>query len=216
MAVKLFLADDHPIVVQGMRSFLEREPDLRVVGEGRDGVTVVEDVERLQPDLALVDIIMPGLSGLEITRLIQQHSPNTRVIILSMYADEPYVVEALKAGAMGYVLKGCDPSIMLTAVREVLNGNYYLCPPLNEKAIHTYLRAASEEDDEDSMLTPREREVLCLAADGLSNSGIAEKLTISVRTVEVHRARMMHKLGLHSQRDLLQYALRNRIIVLDA
>ncbi len=216
MAVKLFLADDHPIVVQGMRSFLEREPDLRVVGEGRDGVLVVEAVERLQPDLALVDIIMPGLSGLEITRLIQQRSPKTRVIILSMYADEPYVVEALKAGAMGYVLKGCDPSIMLTAVREVLNGNYYLCPPLNEKAIQTYLREASEEDDEGSMLTPREREVLCLAADGLSNSGIAEKLTISVRTVEVHRARMMHKLGLHSQRDLLQYALRNRIIVLDA
>lgn len=216
MAVKLFLADDHPIVVQGMRSYLEREPDLRVVGEGRDGVTVVEEVERLQPDLALVDIIMPGLSGLEITRLIQQHSPKTRVIILSMYADEPYVVEALKAGAMGYVLKGCDPSIMLTAVREVLGGNYYLCPPLNEKAIQTYLREASEEDDEDGMLTPREREVLCLAADGLSNSGIAEKLTISVRTVEVHRARMMHKLGLHSQRDLLQYALRNRIIVLDA
>ena len=216
MAVKLFLADDHPIVVQGMRSYLEREPDLRVVGEGRNGVAVVEDIERLQPDLALVDIIMPGLSGLEITRLIQQHSPKTRVIILSMYADEPYVVEALKAGAMGYVLKGCDPSIMLTAVREVLSGNYYLCPPLNEKAIQTYLREASEEDDEDSMLTPREREVLCLAADGLSNSGIAEKLTISVRTVEVHRARMMHKLGLHSQRDLLQYALRNRIIVLDA
>jgi DNA-binding NarL/FixJ family response regulator len=216
VAVKLFLADDHPIVVQGMRSYLEREPDLRVVGEGRDGVTVVEEVERLQPDLALVDIIMPGLSGLEITRLIQQHSPKTRVIILSMYADEPYVVEALKAGAMGYVLKGCDPSIMLTAVREVLGGNYYLCPPLNEKAIQTYLREASEEDDEDGMLTPREREVLCLAADGLSNSGIAEKLTISVRTVEVHRARMMHKLGLHSQRDLLQYALRNRIIVLDA
>jgi DNA-binding NarL/FixJ family response regulator len=216
VAVKLFLADDHPIVVQGMRSFLEREPDLRVVGEGRDGVTVVENVERLQPDLALVDIIMPGLSGLEITRLIQQRSPKTRVIILSMYADEPYVVEALKAGALGYVLKGCDPSIMLTAVREVLSGNYYLCPPLNEKAIHTYLREASEENDEGSMLTPREREVLCLAADGLSNSGIAEKLTISVRTVEVHRARMMHKLGLHNQRDLLQYALRNRIIVLDA
>jgi DNA-binding NarL/FixJ family response regulator len=216
MTIKIYLADDHPVVRQGMRSLIESEPGLMIVGEADNGLEVIRNIDQLKPDIALMDIVMPGISGLEVTRQIKERAFHTRVVILSMYSDESYVMEALKAGAYGYVLKGSQPATLLKAVYEVIAGRRYLCPELTERAIQAYFQKAEENapDDFDTLST-REREVLHLAAEGLTNYDIGDKLSISMRTVEIHRRNMMHKLGLQTQRDLIRYAIRRRILVWD-
>lgn len=208
------LADDHVVVRQGLRALLETEPDFRIVGEAGDGLEAIHLVERLQPDVLVLDLMLPGLSGLEVTRLVRQGSPQTRVLILSMYADEAYVLRALKNGAAGYVLKDSSAADLVQAVREVAGGRRYLSPPLSERAIERYAQKAETGTQEDSyeMLTTREREVLHLAAEGHTNAEIAARLGISPRTAETHRANLMHKLGLKSQTDLIRYALRHGIL----
>lgn len=210
------LADDHIVVRQGLRALLETEPDFRVVGEAGDGPEAVHLVERLQPDVLVLDLMLPGLSGLEVARLVRQGSPKTRVLILSMYADEAYVLRALKNGAAGYALKDSSAADLVQAVREVARGQRYLSPPLSERAIERYAqRAEGVTEDSYETLTTREREVLHLAAEGHTTAEIAARLGISPRTAETHRANLMHKLGIHTQTDLVRYALRRGIIPME-
>src|SRR5687767_11728088 len=194
---RIVLADDHPVVRHGVRSLLQSDAELSVVGEASDGIETVQVVEKLSPDVLVVDLMIPGLNGLEITRQVRQRSPMTRVIILSMHANEPYVLEALKNGASGYVLKDSSGTDLIQAVRLVATGQRYLSPPLSERAVEAYMMKSQESSfDAYDGLTDREREVLQLAAEGLSNPEIAGRLSISPRTVETHRANLMRKLSL--------------------
>jgi two-component system response regulator NreC len=212
----IVLADDHRIVRQGLRALLKTEPDFSLVGETGDGLEAVQLAERLQPDVVVLDLMMPGINGLEATRQISDNCPKTHVVILSMHADEAYVLEALRNGAAGYVLKDSSADELVRAVREVVAGRRYLSAPLSERAIEVYVQKAQEAAlDPYEKLTNREREVLHLAAEGHSSAEIAERLSVSPRTVETHRANMMRKLDLHSHTDLIRYALRRGIIPME-
>jgi DNA-binding NarL/FixJ family response regulator len=212
-ATRIILADDHHVVREGLRALLEAEPDLTVAGEAADGLTTVHLVERVKPDVLVVDVMMPALNGLEVTRQVVRRSPDTRVIVLSMYSDESYVMEALKNGAAGYVLKSSTRSDLVQAIREVMAGERYLSAPLSARAVEAYVeRAKGTEVGAYDTLTSREREVLQLAAEGYTNAEIAARLSISSRTVETHRSAVMRKLGLRRQTDLVRYALRRGIL----
>jgi DNA-binding NarL/FixJ family response regulator len=216
MTIKIMLADDHHVVRQGLRVLLEAETDFEVVGEAADGLEVIPLLERLQPDVLLLDLMMPGLGGLAITQQINQRAIKTRVLILSMHTNEAYVLEALQHGAVGYVLKKSQADELVHAIREVVAGRTYLSPPFSEYAIQAYKQktTAVAQDPYDT-LTTREREVLHLAAEGLTNADIAQQLVISRRTVEMHRANLMEKLGLRTQTDLVRYALWKGILPLE-
>lgn len=212
-ATRIVLADDHHVVREGLRALLEAEPDLTVAGEAADGLTTVHLVERVKPDVLVVDVMMPALNGLEVTRQVVRRSPDTRVIVLSMYSDESYVMEALKNGAAGYVLKSSTRSDLVQAIREVMAGERYLSAPLSARAVEAYVeRAKGTEVGAYDTLTSREREVLQLAAEGHTSAEIAARLFISSRTVETHRSAVMRKLGLRRQTDLVRYALRRGIL----
>jgi len=212
----IILADDHHVVRKGMRAVLEVEPDFHLVGEASDGLEAVQLVERLRPDVLVLDLMMPGLNGIEVTRQVGKRSPQTRVLILSMHANDDYVLEALKNGAIGYVLKDTGMAELVKAVREVAAGRRYLSPVLAERAIDAYVRQTQESTlDRYETLTDREREVLHLAAEGLTNTKVADRLSISPRTAESHRSNMMRKLNLRTQTDLVIYALRRGIITLE-
>lgn len=215
-ATTIVLADDHQIVRQGLRALLESEPDFQLLGEAGDGLEAVQLIERLRPQVLVLDLMMPGLNGLEVTRQVTKRSPETRVIILSMHSDQAYVLEALRNGAAGYVLKDSSTDDLIQAVHEVIAGRRYLSPPLSERAIEVYIEAAKETVlDRYETLTTREREVLQLAAEGNTNVEIAARLSISPRTAETHRSNLMRKLDLHGQTDLIRYALRRGIIPMD-
>jgi len=217
MSTTIVLADDHNVVRQGLRALLEGEPDLSIVGEASNGLEAVELAERLRPNVLVVDVMMPGLNGLEVTREVTQRSPQTRVIVLSMHANEAYVLAALKNGAVGYVLKDSCADELVQAVRQARTDRYYLSSPLSERAIASYVQRAKKASlDPYDTLTTREREVLQLAAEGYTSAEIASRLFISARTVETHRANLMHKLGLTNQIDLVRYALRRGILSLDS
>lgn len=212
----IVLADDHHLVRAGLRALLESEPDFQVVGEAADGLAAVQMVERMCPDVLIADLMMPDLNGLEVTRHLTQSTPATRVVVLSMHANEAYVLEALRNGASAYVLKDSRADDLVYAVHEVLLGRRYLSPPLSERAIQSYVsKAQSETLDPYETLTTREREILHLTAQSHSATEIAERLSLSPRTVETHRANLMRKLDLHTQTDLIRYALRRGIIPLD-
>jgi two-component system response regulator NreC len=212
----IVLADDHHVVRQGLRSLLEAEPGFSVIGETGDGLEVTQLVERLRPDVLVLDLMMPGLNGLEVTRQVSQRSPRTHVVILSMHANEAYVLEALRAGAVAYVLKESTSAELVRAVREAVAGRRYLSPPLSERAIEAYMqKAESATLDPYETLTAREREVLHLVAEGHTNAEIADRLFISRRTVETHRANLMRKLSLRTQTDLISYALRRGILPME-
>lgn len=214
--ITILLADDHHIVRQGVRALLEAEPDLKVVAETGDGLETLRTIERLKPNVLVLDLMMPGLNGLEVVRRASKLSPHTRTVVLSMYADEAYVLEALRNGAVGYVLKDSSATDLVKAIREAAIGRRYLSPPLSDRAIEAYReRAAATAVDRYETLTAREREVLHLAAEGYTNAEIAARLGISQRTAETHRAHLMRKLGLHTQADLIRYALRRGIIPME-
>ena len=215
-ATTIVLADDHHVVRQGLRALLEAEPDFTIVGEAADGLEVVSLVERLEPDVLVLDLMMPGLNGLDVMRQVSQRSLQTRVVILSMHSNEAYVLEALRNGVAGYVLKESTASDLTQAVREAAAGRRYLSPPLSERAIEAYLHKAEATPlDMYETLTGRERQVLHLSAEGHNNSEIAERLCISARTVETHRANIMRKLGLRSQTDLIRYAFKRGILTME-
>jgi DNA-binding NarL/FixJ family response regulator len=208
MTVSILLADDHQVVRLGLRALLEAEPDFKIVGEASDGLEAKALVERLQPDILVLDLMMPGLNGMEVTRQARQLSPKTRVIILSMQANEAYVLEVLRNGASGYVLKQSNMAELVQAIRQVLEGRDYLSPEFTQRAIEAYKeKAEAAARDPYDTLTTREREVLQLAAEGHTNPQIAEKLFLSPRTVEMHRSNLMRKLDLANQTELVRYAL---------
>ncbi len=207
------LADDHAVVRRGLRAVLEATEDFAILEEVADGLQVPDAVERLRPNVLVLDLMMPGLNGLEITRRVCHRCPQTRVIILSMHADESYVLEALKNGAVGYVLKEASATDLAQAVREVAAGRRYLSQSLSERALAAYAeKAQAAPPDPYESLTTREREVLQLSAEGHSGPEVATRLGISFRTVETHRANFMRKLGLQGQTDLIRYALRRGIL----
>ena len=213
MSTSILLADDHHLVRQGLRALLAAEPDFHLVGEAADAREVVQLAERLHPDVLLLDLMMPGLNGLDILPQLMKCTPKTRVIILTMHNNEAYVLQALRNGAAGYVLKTSRSDELVLAVREVVAGRRYLSPPLSEKVIEAYLqsRGGAALDPYDT-LTMREREVLSMVVQGQSSAEIADKLFISPRTVETHRANLMRKLNLQRQTDLIRYALRRGIL----
>lgn len=216
MTVTLILADDHPIVRQGLRHLLEAEPDLKIVGEAEDGLQAVQLTEKFKPNVLVVDIMMPGLNGLEVLRQVKERCPATCSIVLSMQSADVYVVEALKSGASGYVLKETGPSELVNAVQQVISGKRYLSPRLSERLIDVLLQNTGELTlDPYETLTNREREILQMAAEGLTTAAIAKRLSISPRTAELHRGRMMDKLGLNNQTELIRYALKRGILPLD-
>jgi two-component system response regulator NreC len=215
VATVLF-ADDHAVVRLGLRRLLEGEPDFRIVGEVGDGLQVLLEVQRLHPDVLVLDLVMPGCNGLEILRQVRKQRLKTRVVVLSMHGSEAYVLEALRNGAAAYVLKGSDGSEVLEAMRAALAGRRHLSPPLSQLAIQAYVeKAEAVAPDAYDALTTRERELLQLSAEGYNSSKIAARLFISRRTVETHRANLFLKLGLRTQTDLVRYALRRGIIRLD-
>jgi two-component system, NarL family, response regulator NreC len=216
MTISIFLADDHPVVRRGMRALLEAQPDFSIVGEASDGLETVRLVERVKPEVLVLDLMMPGLSGLEALRIVRERTPETGVVVLSMYSNNAFIAEALKIGANGYVLKGCTEENLVRAVREVAAGRRFLSPPVTEIAIDAYIKQAKAEPfDPHETLTPREREVLQLVAEGKSSPEIATRLHISHRTVENHRANLMRKLGLQNQAELVLHALRHGLIPLE-
>ena len=195
-----------------MRSLLDAQPDLRVVGEAADGVETSKIVERLRPDVLVADMMMGGMNGIEVTRQAKRLSPKTHVVILSMHGDETYVMEALRAGAKAYVLKDSLTEDLLRAIREAALGRRYLSPSLSEHVIDGYLEKSDTAVlKPHERLTIREREVLHLLATGHNNAEIAAKLCISRRTVENHRASMMRRLGLRGSVQLLRYAMEQGI-----
>jgi two-component system response regulator NreC len=211
---KVVLAEDHQIVREGLRMLLDRQPGLSVVGETADGLEVADLVQRLGADVLVVDLVMPGLGGLDVTREVKRRSPRTAVLILSMHSSEAFVLRALRNGASAYVLKDSTGADLVKAIWEALAGRRYLSPPLSESAIEAYVtRAEGAAADAYETLTRREREVLHLAAEDLGNQAIGRRLGISARTAETHRARVMRKLGLRTRTDLVVYALHRGLIV---
>jgi DNA-binding NarL/FixJ family response regulator len=209
----IILADDHPFVRQGLRAMLAAEKDFRLLGETGDGLEAARMVEKLQPQVLIVDLMMPGLNGLEVTRQVSQSGSRTRVVVLSMWADDQYVIEALRNGALGYVLKDAPAEELAAAVREACAGRRYLSAHFAGREFDLFSRADAEvPSDLYETLTGREREVLQLTAEGLSSTHIAERLFISARTVETHRVNLMRKLGLHNQAEIIRYAVRRGII----
>jgi DNA-binding NarL/FixJ family response regulator len=216
MRVTIVLADDHHVMRQGLRMVLEAQEHFQVVAEAGNGLDAIALVERFNPCVLIVDVMMPGLNGLEVTRQVRQRASRTRVIVLSMYSNEAYVLEALRHGAAGYVLKEAQADELVHAVHEVAAGRRYLSPPLSERAIEAYLQKAQDTGlDSYETLTTREREVLQLAAEGRTNGDIAAALYISPRTVETHRAKVMRKLGLQHQADLIRYALQRGLLPME-
>lgn len=210
----IVLGDDHKIVLRGLRALLEAEPGFAVIGEAADGLRVLSLVERLKPDVLVLDLMMPGLGGFDVTRRVAKRFSKTRVIILSMYSSEAHVVEALRSGASGYVLKDASAEELTMAIHEAAAGRRYLSAPFSNDRIDSYLKQPIAIDPYGT-LTAREREVLHLVAEGLTSGDIARRLFISPRTAESHRANLMRKLGLRSRTDLVRFALQRGIVPLE-
>ena len=215
--IRVLLVDDHAILRQGVHALLAREPDILVVGEAGDGQEALDQMPELRPDVVIMDIVMPRMNGLEATRLLKERYPNVRTLILSMYDDQEYVVQIIQAGAAGYVLKRVVTEDLVRAIHEVHAGGSFLYPPIAATLIGDYLRITQGEQpaDQGEPLTAREREVLKLIAEGNTNIAIAERLGLSRKTVDTHRAHAMRKLDLHEVTEVVKYALRTGLITLD-
>jgi DNA-binding NarL/FixJ family response regulator len=212
---RIMIADDHSILRRGLRLVLEEHAEYRVVGEAADGKEAVRVAQEQRPDIAILDIGMPHLNGIEAARQICSSMPATAVIMLSMHSDESYVLRALKVGARGYLLKQSAESDLIAAIKAVSVGKAYFSPAIGRLMLEDYMRTMRERDVEDSyeLLTTREREILQLIAEGKSNKDIANLLNLSLYTVETHRSNIMDKLSLHSMAELILYAVRKGLIV---
>jgi two-component system, NarL family, response regulator NreC len=215
MSVKVALIDDHPIVRQGLRNLLQTESSLEVVAEADDGITGLELVQRVKPDVLIVDLMMPGLNGLDLIKQVLKRLPRLRILVLSMQSADSYVVAALNAGAAGYVLKETGPSEIIDAIQTVVAGQRYLSPKLAHRVLD-FSSGTKRLADPYESLTPREREILHLIVEGNTSPQIARRLVLSPRTVELHRSRIMKKLNLHNQTDIFRYALERGILPTDS
>lgn len=217
--IRVLLVDDHTVLRQAMRLLLDSQPELEVVGEAANGRDAVQLAETHAPDLVVIDVIMPGLNGVDATRQIRKRCPHTRVLVLSGYSDDEQVIEALRAGASGYLIKESDIGELVLALRAVVRGNYYFSSAFSqdERAEDLLLRARrSGPRSMYDKLTEREREVLQLVAEGNTNNGIAEQLVISPKTVEAHKAHIMTKLSARNSADLVRHAIRMGMVEVDA
>ena len=213
-AVRILLADDHVVMRSGLRLLLERQPNLEVVGEAADGQEAVRLAAADKPDVVIMDIAMPHLNGVEATRQIVTRNPETAVVILSMHSDESYVLRSLKAGARAYLLKDSAEADLIAAIRAIQGGKSFFSPGVRRILTEDYMHQLAKLGVEDTyeLLTPREREVLQLVAEGKSNKEVANLLTLSLYTVETHRTHILQKLNLHSVPELILYAVRKGII----
>lgn len=212
--IRIVLADDHTILRSGLRAVLERHPDLQVVGEAADGRQALQCTEQLHPDVIVMDVAMPILNGIEAARQIAAKHPEIAIVVLSMHADEGYVLRALKAGARGYLLKDSAEGDLITAIHAVTEGKAFFSPAISRMLVDDYMRQLQQRGVEDSyeLLTNREREILQLLAEGKSNKDIARLLDLSLYTVETHRSNLLSKLNLHSVPELMLYAIRKGVI----
>jgi len=212
--IRIVLADDHVVLRSGLRALLEQNADFQVVGEASDGRGLLKLVAELEPDVVVTDIGMPNLNGTEATQQITASHPGVSVVILSMHSDEAYVLRALKAGARGYLLKESAEADLIAAIRAVHQGKAFFSPAISALLVEDYVRQLRDKDVEDSyeLLSPREREILQLVAEGKSNKDVANMLNLSVYTVETHRGNILQKLNLHSVPELILYAVRKGVI----
>jgi len=212
--IRILLADDHVVMRRGLRLLLESQPGFVVVGEASDGREAVQQAETLQPDVAVLDIAMPNLGGIEAAERITALTPATRIVILSMHSDESYVLRSLKSGVKGYLLKDSAEGDLVEAIKAVHLGKAFFSPEISRMLVEDYMRESRNRRVEDSyeLLTPREREILQMLAEGNSNKDIASALHLSLYTVETHRRNLQEKLNLHSFPELVLYAVRKGII----
>jgi two-component system response regulator NreC len=212
--VRVLLADDHTILRAGLKMMLNAQPDIEVVGEASDGRQVVVEAQRLLPDVILMDITMPECNGIEATRQVKRLLPETRVLVLTMHENEEYLFQMLRAGAAGYMLKEAADTELISAIRVVSSGRFYLSPSAQTMMVSDYLQRVrtGEERDSYGALTEREREILKLVAEGYTNAQIGERLFISPKTVDTHRTHIMDKLNLHSRAELVKYAMRRGLL----
>ncbi len=212
--LRILLADDHTVLRQGLRLLLERHPEFQVIGEAADGRQAIEMAEAEHPDVVVLDLGMPRLNGIEAARQITAKLPSTAIVILSMHTDESYLLQALKAGARAYLLKDSADADLIAAIRAVSQGKGFFSPAMSRLLADDYVRQIQERGGQDSyeLLTPREREVLQLLAEGKSNKEVASLLNLSLSTVETHRSKIMQKLNLHSAPELVLYAVRKGVI----
>jgi DNA-binding NarL/FixJ family response regulator len=207
-AIRVLLADDHTLVRAGIRSLLQGLAGYEVVAEVGDGATALESARATKPDIVLMDISMKGMSGLEATARLKQEMPDVRVLILSMHASEEYVLQALQAGASGYLLKDAATLELELALAALARGEIYLSPPVSRQVVDSYVQRVAAEP----ALTPRQQEILRLVAGGHSTKEIAFRLALSVKTVETHRSQLMDRLGIHDVAGLVRYAIRTGLI----
>ncbi len=212
--IRVFLVDDHLILREGIRSLLGKVPDIEMVGEAGDGAEAVAKVEQLVPDVVLMDITMPGMSGLEATKQIKQKYPQVKILILTIHETNQYLSQMLQAGASGYVVKTAAASELISAIRAVHQGDVYLYPSITRMLVEDYLQRVKGGEEKTSYegLTSREREILMHIAEDKKNKEIADLLGISVRTVQSHRTNLMDKLGARDRTELVKYAIRKGII----
>ena len=217
MSIKVILADDHQIVRDGLKNLLNERPDVEVIADAGDGWSTVELARKLSPDLVIMDITMPDMNGIEATRRILSENPRIKVIGLSMHSDRRFVVEMLKAGASGYLLKDCAFEELANAVYTVIKNQIYLCPPIAKTVTEDYLHrlAPTNASSVYTLLTPREREVLKLLSEGKTTKEIANTLGLSGKTIETHARKLMKKLSIHSIAELTKYAIREGLTTLE-
>lgn len=216
--IRLLIVDDHTLLRQALRSMLDAEDAIEIVGEAVNGRDAVELAEQLRPDVVLMDMVMPGLNGIEATRQLTKRVPTTRVLILTAYLEDDRLLEALRSGAAGYVVKKSDLAELMLAIQSVHRGNTYFSTAVSDEiSVNEVLLQAKQPEARAGydLLTAREREVLQLIAEGLSNQGIADELFISVKTVEAHKAHIMNKLHARTRTDLIRYALKRGLIDLE-
>lgn len=214
--VRILLADDHTLVLAGLRKLVESFAGMAVVGVAHDGMALIQQAEQFQPDLVLVDIAMPGLNGLEATARLGRSMPQIKVLILSMHQSEEYVRQALRSGASAYLLKDAAPVELELAIHAVLRGETYLSPAVSRGVVSDYVQRLRDDPSPGTGLTPRQTEVLQLIAEGLSTKDIARRLDLSVKTVESHRTQLMKQLGIHEIAGLVRYAMRTGLVSPDS
>ncbi len=211
-AIRLLIVDDHAIVREGICSLLARRKDIEIVGQAMDGKQAIDAVARLHPDVVLMDITMPVMNGLEATREIHKSFPGTRILVLTQHENKEYIMPLLHAGAVGYISKRARANELIDAIRTVYNAGAYLPPSITQAVVTAIAESPGAGESEQSILTVRELQVVRLVAEGLSSREIAEHLSISVKTVDTHRANIMEKLGVHNSAELTKYAIRRGIV----